>query len=105
MNHQQSTINCCSVVSIQSKVASKTEELFSDRELSGVFPIQPKSPLFDNVDDPKIHALISICLGCDALPGGVPGLGASAVQNLLRICNWIDSSCLHLEIAKKLASQ
>ena len=105
VNHQQSTINCCSLVTGQSKVASMIEELSSDQGLSGVFPTQPKLPLFDNVYYPKICTLIDMGLGCDDLPGGMPGLGASLLQNLLRICNWSDSSGLHLEIAIKLASQ
>ncbi len=56
--------------------------------MTGVFPTQPKLPLFDNVENPKIRALIGIGLGCDALPGGVPGLGSSTLQNLLCTCNW-----------------
>jgi len=105
VNHRQSTTIGCSLVTGQSKVASKIEELFSNRGLRGVFPTRPKFPLFDNVDDPKIRALIGIALGCDALSGGVPALGASVLQDLLCTCNWNDSFGLHLEIVTKLASR
>jgi hypothetical protein len=57
------------------------------------------------VEDPQIQALIAIALGCDALPGGVPGLGASSLHNLLETCNRNGSHGFHFEFANKLATQ
>lgn len=49
--------------------------------------------------------MIAIALGCDALPGGVPGLGASSLHNLLETCNRNDFHGFHFELATKLANQ
>ncbi len=70
VNQKQSTINGCTLVTGQSIVANMIEELLSNKELSGMFPTQPKFLLFNDVDNPKIPTLIGIALGCDAPPGG-----------------------------------
>lgn len=70
-----------------------------------MFPTNPKFPLFDRVKNPTVWALIGIALGCDALPGGVPGVGTSSLYNLLDTCHWDDLSGVHVELATKLANQ
>ena len=55
--------------------------------------------------DPKICGLIGIGLDCNPLLGGISGLGVSALQNFLHICNWSCFSGLYLKIATKLASK
>ena len=63
------------------------------------------NPLFDGVSNPRMQALIAIALGCDALPGGVPGIGAGTLHKLLSACNWNDPLGVHVELAAKLAIQ
>ncbi len=67
-----------------------------------MFLTQPIFSLFDDVDNPKIWALIGIALGCDALPGGVHDLGASSLHNLICTCNLNDDD-VHLQLATKLS--
>jgi len=105
INQKQSTVTSCVIVTGQEEVANKIEGLFNNRGLSDVFHTRPKFPLFNKVGDPKMRALIALALGCDALPGGVPGLGASSLSNLLQTCNCNDVHGLHLEFATKLTSQ
>jgi hypothetical protein len=54
VNQKQSTINSCTLVTRQSKVASMIETLLSNQGLNGVFQTWPKFLLFDDVDNPKI---------------------------------------------------
>jgi hypothetical protein len=104
INQKQSTVTSCSLVTGQEAVASKIEDILISKGLSNVFQTRPKYPLFNEVEDPKMRALMALALGCDALPWGVPGVGASSLHNLLQACNWNDSQDLHLEFATKLAS-
>jgi hypothetical protein len=84
----------------------KIEETLKQRGLVAVFPAhQPKFPLFDSITDAKICALIALALGCDALPGGVSGVGASSLHKLLGTCNWNNMSAVHGELFMKLATQ
>jgi hypothetical protein len=103
INQKQSTITWCTLVTGQRAVASEIDNILSNRGLTAAFPIEPKFPLFDGVTDPKMRALIALALGCDALPGGVPGVGASSLHNLLSACN--NSSEMHVELATKLATE
>lgn len=103
INQKQSTITCCTLVTGQRAVASEIENILSNRGLTAAFPIEPKFPLFDGVADHKMRALIALALGCDALPGGIPGIGASSLHNLIVTCNC--SSEGHVELATKLAAQ
>ena len=103
INQKQSTITSCTLVTGQRAVASSIDNILSNRGLIAAFPIEPKFPLFDGVTDPKMRALIALALGCDALPGGVPGVGASSLHNLLSTCS--NSSEMHVELAIKLATQ
>lgn len=105
INQRQSTITSGIVITGQSNVANKIMEFIASRESSTVFPVEPKFPLFDGVSDPRTRALIAIALGCDALPGGVPGVGASSLRNLLDKCNWNNPSGVHVDFAVKLANQ
>lgn len=93
------------MVTGQTHVAREIEEILKHRGLTAVFPVQPKFPLFDGIADPKIRALIAIALGCDALPGGVPGVGTTSLHNLLGACNWNNQLTLLEELSKKLANQ
>ena len=52
-----------------------------------------------------MRALIAIALGCNALPGGVPGVGASSLNNLLAACDCNNPMGIHIELATKLANQ
>jgi hypothetical protein len=45
-----------------------------------------KYPLLET-DDPILHGFIAVGSGCDALPGGVPGVGPGIIQKEL------DTSC------------
>ena len=103
INQKQSTITCCTLVTGQRAVATYINNILLNRGLTAAFPIEPKFPLFDGVTDPNMRALIALALGCDALPGGVPGVGASSLHNILSTCN--NSSEAHVELATKLANQ
>lgn len=105
INAKQSTITGCTLITGQRDVASKIEEILSNRGVAAVFPVEPKFPLFNGVEDPTTRALIALALGCDALPGGVAGVGTSSLHNLLGTCNWDDLAGVHVELAKKLACQ
>ena len=70
-----------------------------------MFLVEPKFPLFDGVHDPKVRALIAIGLGCDAFPGGVPGLGPSSLHNLLEGCETEGAGIHHEQLAMKLCVQ
>ena len=56
VNQKQSTITSCLVVTGQTSVAQKVEELLSNRGLVKVFKTTPKFQLFNGVDIPKIRA-------------------------------------------------
>ncbi len=102
---KQSTITCGTMVTGQTHVAREIEEILKHRGLAAVFPAQPKFLLFDGIVDPKICALITLALGCDALPGGVPGMGVSSLHKLLGTCNWNSLLALHGELSMTLANQ
>ena len=87
INTKQSTVKCCTLITGQREVANTIQRILFNKGMAVIFPAEPKYPLFDGVKDPQIRALIAIALGCDALPGGVPGLGASSLHNLLETCN------------------
>ncbi len=65
-------------------MSMKIGEILSNRGPNPVFPTEPRLPLFDGVDNPKIRALLAIALGCYILPEGVPGLRASNLNNILK---------------------
>ena len=44
----------------------------SDGKKDGTVPLYP---VFNGVKDPIVRALIAMMLGCDACPGGIPGIG------------------------------
>ena len=44
----------------------------SDEKKDGTVPLYP---VFNGVKDPIVRALIAMMLGCDACPGGIPGIG------------------------------
>ena len=104
INTKQSTISCGTIITGQQHVAMKVEEILSHKGVKNVFPAEPKYPLFSGVHNPKIRALIALALGCDALPGGVPGVGAKSLHDLLGTCN-LDSSGMYVELASKITSQ
>ena len=68
-----------------------------------MFPVKPKFPLFDGANDLKMRALIAIALGCNVLPGGVPGVGASSLLNLLKMCQ--NHPMIHVRFAEQLCKQ
>lgn len=103
INQKQLTIIGGALITGQGCVAGKIEEILSNRGPSLVFPAHPKFPLFDGFDNPKMRALIAIALGCDALTGGVPGLGASSLYNLLQKCQ--PHPMMHVDFAGKLCDQ
>ena len=43
----------------------------------------PKHPFFDQLEDPKVRALLALAVGCDANPGGAYNFGASKVSQLI----------------------
>ena len=86
ISQKQSTITSGTIVTGRSQVVRRIEELLSNRGETSVFPVKPKFPLFDGANDLKMRALIAIALGCNVLPGGVPGVGASSLLNLLKMC-------------------
>jgi hypothetical protein len=103
ISQKHSTITSGTIITGQSQVARRIEELLSHREQSSVFPVEPKFPLFDGVIDQKMRALIAIALGCDALPGGVPGVGAASLSNLLKMCQ--HHVLIHQKFAEILCEQ
>ena len=102
ISQKHSTITSGTIIT-GSQVARRIEELLSHCEQSSVFPVEPKFPLFDGVNDPKMRALIAIALGCDALPGGVPGVGAASLSNLLTMCS--NHVLIHEKFAEILCEQ
>lgn len=100
---KQSTITSCTFVTGQRKVATFIDGILSTRGLTNVFPIEPKFPLFNNVCNPKIRALIGVSLGCDVLPGGVPGLGASSLNNILSTID-LEADGATVDLATKLGT-
>jgi hypothetical protein len=104
INPKHSTITCGTVVTGQTHAAREIERIMEHRGLVAVFQAQTKFPLFDGIVDPKLCALIAIALGCDALPGGVPGMGDSSLPKLLRTCNWKILSAVHGELSMKVAN-
>ena len=103
ISQKHSTITSGTLITGQSQVAKRIEELLSHHVQSSVFSVEPKFPLFDGVKDPKMRALIAIALGCDALPGGVPGVGAASLSNLLKMCQ--DHPLIHEKFAEILCKQ
>lgn len=41
----------------------------------------PKYPIFEGVADMKLRALLSVIIGCDAIPGGVKQFEPEKVYN------------------------
>jgi hypothetical protein len=52
-----------------------------------VWIIEPASPVFDDVNDPQLRALVAVGLGCDTWPGGILNLGPSKMIKLLQTLN------------------
>ena len=50
----------------------------------------PKHPIFEEIIDTRIRALIVVIIGCDVCPGGVKGIGLSHVDNKLKYINGKD---------------
>ena len=103
LHQKQSTITTCTVVTGQRMVATYIDGILTNRGLVNVFPVEPKFPLFDNVRNPKTRALIGIALGCDVLPGGVPGVGASSLNNLLGTVD-LEADGAPVDLATKLSA-
>ena len=84
-------------------VATYIDGILTNRGLVNVFPVEPKFPLLDNVRNPKMRSLIGIALGCDVLPGGVPGLGASSLNNILGTVD-LEADGAPADLATKLSA-
>ena len=75
INQKDQNVTSGIIVTGQRQVSQKIDKFLSNQTtLASVFPAEPRFPLFDGIDDPKMRALIAIALGCDVLPGGVPVL-------------------------------
>lgn len=103
VHQKQSTITSCTVVTGQRKVATYVDGILTSRGLVDVFPVEPKFPLFNNIRNPKTRALLGIALGCDVLPGGVPGLGASSLSNILSTVD-LETDGAPFDLATKLST-
>jgi len=59
----------------------------------------PDYPIFSGVKDPMVRALLSVCIGCDAVPGGVKGMGPKATSELISRYNALPGPILHNKLA------
>jgi hypothetical protein len=64
----------------------------------------PEHPVFSGVNDPMVHALTAMVLGCNAFPGGVIGSGPKTVSVLLKTHSDISSNILHDALAEEISS-
>jgi hypothetical protein len=64
----------------------------------------PKYPIFRGIEDPMVHALLAVLVGCDACPGGVKGKGPKAVHELIWKHSNLSGKQLQDELAKDISA-
>jgi len=74
-------LNTLEIWTGQSKVVDYINDILQPKVRASIFrdPKKPPPayPIFDGLEQMRVRALFAVAIGCDALPGGIVGMGAT----------------------------
>jgi hypothetical protein len=73
------------IVSTSAQTIKKAMEFLTDTSREHVTYTPAKYPIFEGVEDRRLHALLAIFLGCDVCVKGLPGVGAKKMNDIINI--------------------
>ncbi|CAJ1956962.1 unnamed protein product [Cylindrotheca closterium] len=77
LGNRNTSLESFEVCTGQKKVVEYVKQILQPKVQGSIFPRDPPYPIFDGLDRLRVRAIFALALGCDALPGGIDGFGAS----------------------------